>query len=158
MNELIVQTLPMANRVIRSIGIKPMESIFQKAESGWIWGHEIGREGLEIVLESGWGLVFADVAWQSCCESRYMHTDDNLETLVGETLREIYVGEGGTQQEEEWRDCKEFQFLHICTFTDAVVVGAYNEHNGYYSGLDLAVTIFSPQGEAVVYQKSFTGE
>lgn len=153
MNELIVQTLPMTNRVIRSIGFKPMEINFGEDDCC----HEDGREGLEIVLESGWRMVFVDVCGQSCCESRYMHTDDKLETLVGETLREIYVGEGGVN-EGEWGDCKEFQFLHICTLTDVVVVGTYNEHNGYYGGLDLAVSIFNPQGEVVVYQKSFTGE
>lgn len=154
MNELMVQSLPMANRVIRSIGLKPMEINFGEDD----WGREDDREGLEIVLESGWRIVAVDVCGQSCCESRYMHTDDKLESLVGEVLREIYIGEGGAQVDEEWGDCKEFQFLHICTNTDAVVVGTYNEHNGYYGGLDLAVTIFNPQGEVVVYQRSFTGE
>lgn len=153
MNELIIQTLPMANRVIRSIGFKPVEINFD----GDAWYREDDREGLEIVLESGWRLVFVDADGQCCCESRYMHTDDNLESLVGEVLREVYIGEGG-ENEGEWGDVVEFQFLHICTNADAVVVGTYNDHNGYYGGLDLVVTIYNPQGEVVLYQHSFTGE
>jgi len=49
---------------------------------------------------------------QSCCEHRYMHTDDDLEYYVGATLQgaEVADGPGG---EDEYGEEKESQFLKV---------------------------------------------
>lgn len=112
------------------------------------------RQVLEIVLENGYRVLLMDVHGQSCCEHRHMDTDDDLSTLVGETLQRIWLGEC-TEEGDDY--VTETAFLHIQTDRDSVTVKTYNEHNGYYGGLDPAVTIIDPQGEVVVNQKSFVG-
>jgi hypothetical protein len=81
-------------------------------------------------------LLFDD--GQSCCESRYMHTDDPLEAFVGATLENI---EGKCTQAggEGWIDdhyvgCHEIMFIHITTSIGVFVLETHNEHNGYYGG------------------------
>jgi hypothetical protein len=175
LNEIAVRSLPAANRVIRSIALKEVE-INSDGERSWYSRDK--REGLVIVLESGWSLVLVDVCGQSCCESRYMSTPDDLESLVGETL--IAIRHGGSNEETrhycgiedgdgqlilegEREGCycdgvQEAEFVHIQTDRDSICVGTYNEHNGYYGGLNLAVTVLDAEGNVVVYQKSFTEE
>jgi hypothetical protein len=173
LNEIAVRTLPAANRVIRSIELKEV-TINSEGES---WRSKEQREGLVIVLESGWSLVLVDICGQSCCEHRYMSTPDDLESLVGETLVGIRHGGvtdgvhhycdkedgavilAGDEEEQCYcTDSQEAEFVHIQTDRDSICIGTYNEHNGYYGGLNLAVTVLDPEGHAVVYQKSFTEE
>lgn len=70
---------------------------------------------------------------QSCCERRYMHTDDKLEDFVGTRLLGAEVRDGGVE-DDEWGDVKESQFLIISTSIGEFTVVNYNEHNGYYGG------------------------
>ncbi|MNE53050.1 hypothetical protein D3C87_1139680 [compost metagenome] len=152
MNEIAVRTLPAANRVIRSIELK--EVSINSEETSWRSPDQ--RQAVVIVLESGWSVVLVDACGQCCCEERYMSTPDDLESLVGETLMGIRHG-GTSEKEGDW-GVVEAEFVHIQTDRDSICIGTYNEHNGYYGGLNLAVTILDPEGNAVVYQKSFTEE
>lgn len=75
---------------------------------------------------------------QSCCESRYMHTDDNLadyvpSKLLGMELRKapIITGEYGSEHE--------VQFLVVKTGKGHVTFSNHNEHNGYYGGFWIKV-------------------
>ncbi len=70
---------------------------------------------------------------QSCCEYRYMHTDDQLEDFVGAEFREAEVRDG-PEIVDDYSDVKESQFLVITTSTGQFTVVNYNEHNGYYGG------------------------
>ena len=70
---------------------------------------------------------------QSCCERRYMHTDDQLEDFVGAQFREAEVRNGPTES-IEYGDPKESQFLVVTTSVGQFTVVNYNEHNGYYGG------------------------
>lgn len=150
-NEVAVQALPAVNRVIRSIEIVDVDY-----KSPFPWARYLDdRQALVIVLESGWTLVFMDDCGQSCCENRYMHTDDDLTALVGETL--VSVRHGGGNEEGEMDACVvEAEFVHIQTNRDSVVIGTYNSHNGYYGGLDLAMTVLDPEGNVVVNRTSLT--
>jgi hypothetical protein len=152
LNEIAVRTLPAANRVIRSIELKEV-SVNSKEIT---WRSPDQRQALVIVLESGWSLVLVDACGQCCCEERYMSTEDDLESLVGETL--MGIRHGGTSEKEADYGVVEAEFVHIQTDRDSVCIGTYNENNGYYGGLDLVVTILDPEGNVVVYQKSLTGE
>lgn len=178
-NEVAVLTLPAVNRVIRSIGF---EDVVVQCDDDEYWGGGNGekREGLVIVLESGWRVVLVDRCGQSCCEHRYMHTDDDLESLVGETLVGIRhggadsktshycgiedgeIGDGDDDDNEpDYCYCdgvEEVEFVLIQTNRDSVTIGTYNSHNGYYGGLDLALVVYDPDGNKVVDHVSFTGE
>ena len=70
---------------------------------------------------------------QSCCELRYMHTDDDLEYYVGAKLQGAEIADG-PEEEDEYGDCKDSQFLKVETSKGVFTVVNYNEHNGYYGG------------------------
>lgn len=75
---------------------------------------------------------------QSCCEHRYMNTDDDLQEIVGGELKDIFIADGPTEREDgEHGDFLETQFLKIQTTKGEITVANYNSHNGYYGGFYL---------------------
>jgi len=72
---------------------------------------------------------------QSCCEDRYMNTDDELPAFIGAKLMDAEVRDGGSQ--EDGAGVKESQFLIVTTSLGQFTVVNYNEHNGWYSGFAL---------------------
>ena len=75
-----------------------------------------------------------------CCESRYMHTDDDLPYYVGAKLIGIDLRDGPTEetQDDYGMDvCRESQFLIVQTDRGAITVVNYNDHNGYYGKFDI---------------------
>lgn len=69
---------------------------------------------------------------QSCCEHRYMTTDDNLQAFVGTKFVEAAV-QAAANRPNEWGE-HEVAFLIIMTSLGAFTVETHNEHNGYYGG------------------------
>lgn len=97
------------------------------------WQHDGDGENNELVFtfEDGYKMgVFDD--GQSCCESRWMHTDDKLEDFIDSTLINIEVREGSNWEDDG--DYTESQFLIVTTSLGAFTMVNYNEHNGYYGG------------------------
>lgn len=78
---------------------------------------------------------------QSCCESRYMTTDDDLRSLVGHKLRRIESKPGGELQVVDSYGEHETAFVEIGTDVGFVTIVNHNEHNGYYGGFGLTVTV-----------------
>lgn len=76
---------------------------------------------------------------QSCCESRYMRTDDNPADLVGGVLTEIKTKPGPDSIDEHGYEHK-IVFLEILTDKGSIVFSNHNEHNGYYGGFELTIT------------------
>jgi hypothetical protein len=70
---------------------------------------------------------------RSCCEERYLHTDDNLDDFIDATLVDGEVKEGPTTQ-DEYGDPHEVAFLTITTSKGAFTIETHNIHNGYYGG------------------------
>lgn len=75
---------------------------------------------------------------QSCCETRYMRTDDNLAEYIGGRLLGAEVKDvpkliGLWKDECEYGD-HDVQFLEITTSKGSFVMSNHNEHNGYYGG------------------------
>lgn len=69
---------------------------------------------------------------QSCCEHRYMKTDDDLGSFIGATLLGVEVADGPAADEHgDQIDC---QFLRLKTSTGDLTIANYNSHNGYYGG------------------------
>lgn len=85
-------------------------------------------------FEDGSDLAIYDNG-QSCCEHRWMHSDDNLGYYSGAILQDMSVRDGGYEEDDEgYGDCTESQFLVVDTDKGSFTVANYNEHNGYYGG------------------------
>lgn len=69
---------------------------------------------------------------QSCCESRYMTTDDKLEEYSGSTLLAFELKQGPNVETDY--DVHEIQFLDVKTDKGIFQMKSHNEHNGYYGG------------------------
>ena len=76
---------------------------------------------------------------QSCCEYRYMTTDDDLLYFVGAKLVNVEVLDG--PDIDDGHDCHEMQFLHVTTSEGVFTVETHNEHNGYYGGFALTTKV-----------------
>ena len=72
---------------------------------------------------------------QSCCESRYMRTDDKLEEYVGAKLLGAEIKEAPSLSagyEEH-----DVEFLEVKTDRGVFTMSSHNEHNGYYGGFSI---------------------
>lgn len=81
---------------------------------------------------------------QNCCETKWMHTDDELSDFIGATFLDAEVRDGPTTEDESG-DPTESQFLIIRTSVGAFTIVNYNEHNGYYGGFSLSAELLPPQ-------------
>ncbi len=77
---------------------------------------------------------------QSCCESRYMTTDDDLTEYEGAKLLDFEL-KSVSEQEDECGECHDIQFLDVKTDKGVFQMASHNEHNGYYGGFLLAARL-----------------
>jgi hypothetical protein len=92
---------------------------------------------LNIDFEDGVRIAIFDNG-QSCCESRYMTTSDDVAWLVGKTLKAITCKDG-PDEEDTGGDVHEQVFLEIMTEDGCIMFANHNEHNGYYGGFGLTI-------------------
>ena len=78
---------------------------------------------------------------QSCCEDRYMRTDDNLSDYVGGQLLDIELRNAPNIVQEDEYEVHEVRFLAVKTSKGQFVMSNHNEHNGYYSGFNIEANI-----------------
>ncbi|NJK88113.1 MAG: hypothetical protein HC923_01110 [Myxococcales bacterium] len=90
---------------------------------------------LILEFEDGSGLGFSDEG-QSCCEARYMSTDDDLAYFAGSTLQGAELREGPDMPGREEHNT---QFLLVATSKGVFTVVNHVEHNGYYGGFAIRV-------------------
>lgn len=76
---------------------------------------------------------------QSCCENRYMSTDDDLPYFSGAKFLGIDIKNG--PDIEDGSDAHEVQFLEVTTSKGVFTMANHNEHNGYYGGFSVEVRI-----------------
>lgn len=91
-----------------------------RMDSDTLWLDFTDRTGLHLLDEG-----------QSCCEHRYMSTDDDLAYYAGSTLLEIELADAPSLDGGEEHDV---QFLHVKTSKGVFTMQTHNEHNGYYGG------------------------
>ncbi|MCP4540647.1 MAG: hypothetical protein GY832_26210 [Chloroflexi bacterium] len=94
-----------------------------------------GNDGdgeLQFLFTDGTAIKLFD-AGRSCCESRYMHTDDNLKSFVGATLLTAEVRDGPDMEDQYYGE-HECQFLVVATSKGVFTVETHNKQNGYYGG------------------------
>jgi hypothetical protein len=89
---------------------------------------------LKISMDDG-NRIYLEDTGQSCCERRYMHTDDSFGPFIGAKLLDIEIRDG--ERDTSDGDCKDSQFLVITTSAGSFTVVNYNEHNGYYGGFSV---------------------
>jgi len=98
------------------------------------------EQKLSLNFTDGSLLTFVDNG-QSCCEERYMRTDDVLSEFFGSKFLSVAVKEAppiaGDDGEEH-----EVQFLEVMTDRGAFTISNHNEHNGYYGGFDIVCQFF----------------
>lgn len=102
-----------------------------------------------VIVDNRLSLSFSDGSkigvWdngQSCCESRYMSTDDDVKSLVGHKLVRI-EGKPGADQEGDYEE-HETCFVEVATDDGFITIVNHNKHNGYYGGFGLTVTLDTP--------------
>lgn len=86
---------------------------------------------ITIDFNDGTNLRVADEG-QSCCENRYMRTDDDMQHFVGAKLTGLEIKEAPNEP-DEYGD-HEIQFLEVQTDRGVFTMASHNEHNGYYGG------------------------
>ena len=69
---------------------------------------------------------------QSCCEERYMHSDDDIQAFVGAKLISAEVRKVPDVPDEY--GVHEVSFLIVTTSKGVFTVETHNKHNGYYGG------------------------
>lgn len=86
---------------------------------------------LHFRFQDGTGLTIRDNG-QSCCEHRYMMTDDKLDDFIGAELLNAELKpapeiphDGGVH---------EVRFLDVTTSKGVFQMATHNVHNGYYGG------------------------
>lgn len=104
----------------------------QAAQGKTITSVALVDDALKFEFEDGSRLTLRDDG-QSCCESRYMQTDDDLPYYVGAKFLNAEIRDGGST-ESEYGDTHEIQFLVITTDRGTFSMASHNEHNGYYGG------------------------
>jgi hypothetical protein len=99
---------------------------------------DIADDKLSLKLDGGKTIEIWDNG-QSCCENRYMRTDDDLSSLVGNTLVRIEAKDGPDIGDNDY-DVHEQVFVEVGTDKGFITIANHNEHNGYYGGFGLTIT------------------
>lgn len=102
-----------------------------------ICGAEIVDNRLRLTLDGGKQIEIWDNG-QSCCENRYMTSDDDLKSLVSHKITRIEAKDGPHQSADY--DEHETCFVEVGADKGFVTITNHNEHNGYYGGFDLMIT------------------
>ena len=97
----------------------------------------IREEALRLMFSDGSKIKIFDDG-QSCCESRYMRTDDDVSSLIGHKLVRI-EGKDGPNLNSYDDDPHETCFVEIATDAGFITITNHNEHNGYYGGFALSI-------------------
>ena len=91
-------------------------------------------DALHFVFDDGSKVKLFD-GGQSCCESRYMRTDDTLADYVGAKLLGATIKEAPNMPDEYGEH--EVEFLDVKTDKGIFTMASHNEHNGYYGGFSI---------------------
>jgi len=100
---------------------------------------------LDFTFSDGSGLTLRDDG-QSCCESRYMRTDDDLAYYAGATLTDLALRDAPPIPAEYAEH--EVQFLDVTTSKGVFTCSSHNEHNGYYGGFYIIARTRAARGAA----------
>lgn len=107
---------------------------FLKVVGKKIMGVSLDGDELRLSFGSQGTLVIRDEG-QSCCENRYITTDDKLDDYVGGNLLNIEVKPVPIPVlGSDDGDSHDIEFVEVTTTKGSFVLVTHNEHNGYYGG------------------------
>jgi hypothetical protein len=90
--------------------------------------------------------VVSIVDQQSCCETRYFHTDYNIADLVGKVLNRIEQKDTVCGKDDGTHgNVIDVIFLEIQAGTECVSFAAYNRHNGYYGSVNIEIKVVAEE-------------
>jgi len=98
----------------------------------------VADDALRVTFDDESTLIAKDDG-QSCCEVRYMRTDDDLAYFVGAKLVGIEIKEAPSESDEYGEH--EVQFLEVQTDRGVFTLASHNKHNGYYGGFWITLTL-----------------
>lgn len=126
------------------IGLLSSNGVSDKAQfiGRTISSVSVEEKRVVVGFTDGAGFVLKDEG-QSCCEYRYLTTDDDPNALVGLTFRDI-VEKPGECKEEEGGECHDTMFVDIVADGAWITLCTHNEHNGWYGGFSIELTPLSP--------------
>ena len=114
-------------------GDKDSVEIFLAAIGKTITELTIGEDdAFHLVFSDGSKMRLVDTG-QSCCETRYMRTDDTLSDYIGAQLLSVGTREVSSPEDEGW-DAHDIEFLVVKTSKGDFTMSNHNVHNGYYGG------------------------
>jgi hypothetical protein len=114
---------------------------FKGAMGKTIAGLTLGTDdALHFVFDDGSKMKLFDDG-QSCCESRYMRTDDNLAEFVGAKLLGAEIKEAPPVKDDDDYGEHEVEFLEVQTDRGVFTMASHNEHNGYYGGFSIRAAV-----------------
>lgn len=116
---------------------------FTGAANKTISALELKDDELHFTFSDGTKIKLFDDG-QSCCEHRYMTTDDDLSYYVGAVLMDAEVAEAPNQPDEY--GAHEVQFLKVKTSKGVFTMESHNEHNGYYGGFLIRAASVESEG------------
>lgn len=124
-----------------SISDKKSDSLIKKLVGKTLAEIVLDTDTDELMLgfEDGSVLLVSDEE-HSCCEVRYMGTDDDLIDFVGSKFLGIEIKDAPDIEDEDV--CHEVQFLEVKTDRGCFTMSSHNEHNGYYSGFDISIQYY----------------
>lgn len=94
---------------------------------------------LKLDFSDGVGIDIWDDG-QSCCEDRYMRTDDDVQSLIGHKLTRLDIKTAPNIGDDEYSE-HEVCFIEVGTDHGFITLANHNEHNGYYGGFGLTITL-----------------
>lgn len=126
-------------------GLEEFRTVLNRAAGKVIAALTLVDDCLDCTFTDGTKIRFSDNG-QSCCESRYMRTDDTLSEYIGALFLDAEIRDVPEAPEDTDDNTyyHEVQFLLLHTSKGDVTLASHNEHNGYYGGFYLNVT----EGEA----------
>jgi len=105
---------------------------------------DLSEERLLFNFTDGSAIKISDEG-QSCCEHRYMHSDDDIQAFTGANLMGAEV-RNAPEIEDEY-GVHEVAFLVVTTSKGAFTVETHNEHNGYYGGFWILAARVESRGD-----------
>ena len=115
---------------------------FQGGVNKEIAALKLENEELHFTFTDGYRMKLFDDG-QSCCESRYMRTDDDLQAFVGSVLLDAETAEAPSIEDEYGEH--EVEFLKVKTSKGVFTMQSHNEHNGYYGGFAIRAAVVNSE-------------
>ena len=109
---------------------------YQKAVGKTIKEVRLVNDELRFSFDDGTAIHMFDNG-QSCCESRYMQTDDDLTYFSGTKFLGARILNAPNEPDEYGEH--EVQFLEVKTDKGCFTMASHNEHNGYYGGFWIVI-------------------